>query len=295
VRTVSRPQWRSRARTVAERGASSSQPTWPTRPTGPVRANVRSPPSAVANIRAVARVTPNASGGATSEARASAGGVTVAARATVDPRSGRATAQGGASEQAPPTRQIEQEKPNQHVDVLSVDILAPLELPDGPIALGQELPIEPPAGAIRLVAGDPEPCGAASCGHLRMVVSAESAPVTQAATARGPDPAATDDDFGSMFAEVDAMLGPPKGGPPAGMGLGGFGARSAGLGLRGGGAVDPMAAAPTMTVDADVTALVDAKAGRTHTVEGRGAFSTRTMGMTMSEATRLTLTFFRVR
>ena len=240
------------------------------------------------SVLAVARVTEGADGAVTSEAGASAGGVTVSARATVDPRTGRVTLQGGATEQAPATRKVEEERPVQHVDVLPVAILELLELPEGAVVPGQSLRIASPVGTIAVDAGPPKPCGAATCGALRMVLAADTAPMTRAAIAPAATPApaapADEGDFGSMFAEMDAMMAEAS----AMTGPGGDLAPSPDEAAM-------IAATPTMKVDFDVTALFDRAAGRLASVEGRGGSSTSTFGMSMTETTTFALTWTGVR
>ncbi|TVQ90139.1 MAG: hypothetical protein EA397_14430 [Deltaproteobacteria bacterium] len=222
------------------------------------------------------------------------GGVEVTARATIDPKTGRATLHHEVRERKSQTRTVEEERPVQHVDVLPADLLALLELPEGPVTPGSNLTVTLPMdmGALRVDGLEPAACGQGRCGQLRMRVGVDSEPMGQAAqmdpgapgfgggpaggTGMGGIP--SPDDEPDMLGAIDPMAG-PGGMPDLGSMMGGAGA----------------SAGPAMKVDVDAKALFDPRAGLMHAIQGRAGTSTSATGVTMTESTTFTLTFTGVR
>lgn len=217
------------------------------------------------------------------------GDVEVSARATVDPKTGRVSLRHEVRERAPQTRQVEQEREVQHVDVLPADLLTLLALPEGPVTPGSSMTVTLPMdmGSLKIDGLDPQPCGKGRCGQLRMAVVADSKPMTDQA------------------AQMDPDAGGFGGGPAGGTGMGGMPGLDDDMGgmggmpdlgaMMGGGGGASLSAMPTMKVDVDVIALFDPSAGLMHSVKGRGGSSTASAGMTMNETTTFGLSFAGVR
>jgi hypothetical protein len=231
---------------------------------------------------------------------AGAGDTEISATATIDPATGRVSVSAQVRERQPRTRQEEQERPVQHVDVLPADILALLELPEGAVSPGQRFEVGMPVGKLLIQAQEPRGCGERRCGVLDVRMDVDSAPMTrQVQAAAAEDSAAGDDPFGDdPFGDDPFADGPGAMPGMGGMGMPGMGAGGMGMpGMAGGSPEAAMAAAatPTMRFDIEVTALFDPDAGRMFSVSGRGGSDTDAGGMRMRETTEFRLTFAGVR
>ena len=71
-------------------------------------------------------------------------------------------------ERQPHTRQVEQERPIQYIDVLPADLLSLLELPEEPVGPGDRVEVTTPMGTMKLDVGAREPCSYSECGNLQV-------------------------------------------------------------------------------------------------------------------------------
>lgn len=214
--------------------------------------------------------------GTSSEIQLGGGGMEMTARAEVDPKTGRVTLSQEVREQQPRTRQVEEERPVQYLDVLPADVLTLLELPEGPVAAGDSLQVESIAGIMKMDAGEPVQCSHSRCGELRIRLDVDSGSMNQAVAQAhqqeddGFDDMGMDDDFGDMD-EMHADMHMP--------------------GMGGGGDEAAMAMQPTMKADVDATILFDVAAGRLFNIEGTSGSVSGSAGVEIREATEFTLIF----
>ena len=208
---------------------------------------------------------------------ASANGVEVSASASIDPRTGRVSLQGGTRQVAPTrrTRTEEQERPVQHLDVLPVQVLSLLELPQGTVAAGDVFETDFPAGTVKTTAGPKQQCEMSSCGTLRIELAVDSQQMTDTtiATARAyeesdEDPFG-DDDFGDDFGGDDDFFDDE------------FDQDMAMVG----------AASPTMKSEVDATTVFNVEEGRIYMVEGTFGNVAGSQGVEIREVTEFTLFF----
>ena len=202
--------------------------------------------------------------------------IEVTTSATIDPATGQVRLSGGVRERAvqPRTRQVEEERQVQHVDVLPADILSLLELPDGVVSPGFKSDIDSPIGVFSVDAGEPRRCGNGGCGVLNFTVDGE---VEMDAFMGGGNPAMAMGmempDLGGMGMDMDM-----------GMDMGG---------LFGGGGAEGGAAAGSNSMSlkftADITMLFDVDAGRTYEIGGTFGSKTSIMGLKTDEKTEFTL------
>lgn len=207
---------------------------------------------------------------------ASANGVEVSASASIDPRTGRVSLQGGTRQVAPTrrTRTEEQERPVQHLDVLPVQVLSLLELPQGAVAAGDVFETDFPAGTVKTTAGPKQQCEMSSCGTLRVELEVDSQQMTDStiATARAYEESDDDgfgDDFGDDFGGDDDFFDDE------------FDQDMAMVG----------AASPTMKSEVDATTVFNVEEGRIYMVEGTFGNVAGSQGVEMRESTEFTLFF----
>ncbi len=213
------------------------------------------------------------------EATLGAGDMEVTARAEVDPDTGTVSLSQEVREREPRTREVEEERPVQHIDVLPADILSLLELPEGPIASGDRVELATPIGTMNMDVGDDEQCSHNRCGKLRLRMDVDSAPTAEssAETAEAGEGAVHGDmDMGmdmDMDMDMDMGGGMAMPGMPAGDGDG------------------PMAGPPAMRADVDATILFEVDNGRLFNIDGRSASVSGGGGMEIEESTKFTLIF----
>ncbi|TXD34031.1 hypothetical protein FRC98_19415 [Lujinxingia vulgaris] len=203
---------------------------------------------------------------------ASANGVEVSASASIDPKTGRVSLQGGTRQVAPTrrTRTEEQERPVQHLDVLPVQVLSLLELPQGAVAAGDVFETEFPAGTVKATAGPKQQCEMSSCGTLRIELDVDSQQMTDntIATARAYEES-DDDGFGDDFGDDDDFFDDE------------FDQDMAMVG----------AASPTMKSEVDATTVFNVEEGRIYMVEGTFGNVAGSQGVEIRESTSFTLFF----
>ena len=222
-------------------------------------------------------------GAVTGSVSASADGMEISASATIDPRTGRVTMTSQVRERERRTRQVEEEHPVQHIDVLPAEVLTLLELPEGPVAPGDRFSLEMPVGTVTMTAGDPVQCSYATCGHLRVQMDVDTSPMNEEiATAHRHEeqhPAGGDfddfddfDDFNDDFgSDMPAGFGMPTGEPTGG---------------------ELAAMSPTMKSTTDVVVLFDIAAGQLFNIEGTISSTSGASGMKFEDQTTFMLIFF---
>ncbi len=102
-------------------------------------------------------------------------GASASSRATINTRTGEVTLTQEVRQEERRTRQVEEERPVQYVDLLPADVLSLLELPEGPVAPGDSITTRFDAGTIQLDAGEPQQCDRSTCGNLRIRADIDSA------------------------------------------------------------------------------------------------------------------------
>ncbi|TXD42642.1 hypothetical protein FRC96_02955 [Lujinxingia vulgaris] len=206
---------------------------------------------------------------------ASAGGEEVSASASIDPRTGRVSLQGGTRQVAPTrrTRTEEQERPVQHLDVLPVQVLSLLELPQGAVAAGDVFETDFPAGTVKTTAGPKQQCEMSSCGTLRIKLAVDSQQMIDGTVATGRALDESDDgfgdDFGDDFGGDDDFFDDE------------FDQDMAMVG----------AASPTMKSEVDATTVFNVEEGRIYMVEGTFGNVAGSQGVEIREVTEFTLFF----
>ncbi len=229
--------------------------------------------------------------GADLQATVGTGDMEMTASASVDPSTGQVRLTHEVRETQRPG-QAEEERDVQHIDVLPVEILSLLELPDGPVNPGDRVQLDLPIGQLQVEAGPAQPCGPANCGTLRVRMDGDSEAMTgqvRAAAATDDDPLAPSDmdagmmdlsgmgmDLSGLAAEMEAdlgaLMGSAMGGPGGPGGL-------------------PAAMVPDLHFEIDANSLFDAMAGRMYSVEGRSGVTTEMAGFRLDERTEFRLTY----
>ncbi|RVU45770.1 hypothetical protein EA187_08380 [Lujinxingia sediminis] len=197
-------------------------------------------------------------------------GVEVSSSARIDPNTGRVTLHAGTRqvERTRQTRTEEQERPVQHLDVLPVQVLSLLELPEGTVAAGDVFEADFPVGKVKTTAGPKRSCEANSCGTLRIELDVDSQQMIDGTVAAGRALDESDNGFGDDFGDDDFFDDE-------------FDADMAMVG----------AASPTLTSEVDATTMFNVEEGRIHSVEGTFGNVAGSQGVEIREATRFTLVF----
>lgn len=200
---------------------------------------------------------------ASSEVSLGVDGMELTARAEVDAETGRVELVHEVRGQEQPTRQVEEERPVEHVDVLPADVLTLLELPEEPIAPGDSLRIDTPMTDLEADVGPHEECEPNICGNLRIRASIDGQPTPQAMSGMPGMEGADEEMFAEMHEEM-AMMGMGEG-------------------------RDAMA---TMEAEVDATILFDLDLGQLYYIEGISDSSTNVAGLEMETATDFDLVFW---
>ena len=126
-------------------------------------------------VYGIARFSENPDGTITLGADLGVPGASASSRATINPRTGEVTLTQEVREEQRRTRQVEEEQPVQHIDLLPADVLSMLELPEEPVAAGDRITTSFDAGTINLTAAAPEQCDDSTCGNLRVQMDIDTA------------------------------------------------------------------------------------------------------------------------
>lgn len=199
--------------------------------------------------------------GASAEMTAQHGDEEVTVVAEIDMKTGRVSGGIRKKKVAPATRSQEEERPVETLDVLPVQVLALMELPEDAVSPGRKETLKGPSLDVVAEALAPVPCGGASCGRLKIqtLTRVDTGPAIDAATRGGPDP--TDE---ADTDEMPGMRGIPE--MPGMPGMSGMPGMEGGLP---GGAPPEMALAKG-ALDVSFTALLrfNPEAGNLHDLDG---------------------------